>query len=154
MTAYETAILCFTIGIVLVLAEALLPTQGIVGVIGGIVVAVGVGFLFAANASLGLGAAVGLLVVTPVALRVWMKLWPKTPVGRRLVLAPGEPGGAPERLPRVGESGTTVSELRPMGITDFAGTRCETRSEHGLVRPGTVVRVIGFADGVATVRPL
>ena len=50
----------------------------------------------------------------------------------------------PEPLPvQIGQTGTTVSELRPMGTCDFAGQRVEAISELGIIPRGQQIRVVG-----------
>jgi len=50
-----------------------------------------------------------------------------------------------------------VSQLRPMGICEFASLqgsslRVEAQSEHGIVEPGTTVRVVALVNNRPTVR--
>jgi membrane-bound serine protease (ClpP class) len=54
----------------------------------------------------------------------------------------------------VGEEGTTLSELRPMGECDFAGRRLEAISEQGLIEPGQRVKVVALSDHRPVVQTL
>lgn len=156
MTLATIAILLFAAAAVLVVAEMLLPAHGVIGAVGALALIGGVGVVFWINQWLGLGMAFALTVTTPFAVALWMKLWPKTPIGRRLFLAP--PGATPPppttAMPRPGQTGVTVSELRPTGVCEFAGERVEARAEHGMVPPGHGVRVVGAAGGHVIVRPV
>jgi hypothetical protein len=100
----------------------------------------------------GLGLTLVLLVAIPLLWAGWLKIWPKTPVGRRMILTATTlpPPAAPVR---VGQVGMTISELRPIGMCELEdGTRVEAQSEHGIVAAGTPVRVIAVANNRPTVR--
>src|SRR2546427_9000158 len=111
MTLFALAIFLFSIATALLIAETLLPAHGALGVlavgamVGGIVVC------YRISHALGLYVAVGLALAAPFAGAVWVKLWPKTPLGRRLVLgstrSPRDAGAGAERAGpvRIGETG-------------------------------------------------
>jgi membrane-bound ClpP family serine protease len=103
------------------------------------------------NVWAGLALLSGVAAATPFAWVAFVKVWPKTPIGRRVVLPPvtNDPPPAPVR---VGQTGVTMSELRPVGVCDFDGVRLEAQSEHGLVAPGTAVRVVALVNNRPTVR--
>jgi membrane-bound ClpP family serine protease len=102
--------------------------------------------------------ALGLAVAAPFAGAAWMKLWPKTPLGRRLILGPARPaqraGTQAAGALRVGQTGVVVAELRPNGLCEFGGERVQARSERGVLPAGQRVAVIAVVDGRPTVRPV
>jgi membrane-bound ClpP family serine protease len=160
MEPLSLALLLFAAGIVLMLAELALPTHGVLGLLGAASIVAGVGVVFYLHQWTGLALAAALTVAAPFAIGLWMKVWPHTPVGRRLILsAPAASPADPRRAAgeggavRVGQTGVAVSELRPGGTCDFAGERVGCRAEHGLIPRGTAVRVIAVADGHPVVRP-
>ena len=77
-----------------------------------------------------------------------LRLMPRTPFGRRLVLQSGlgaghQYGSAPETdLRWLGKRGHATSPLRPAGIADIEGARVDVISEGDLIEPGTPVEVI------------
>jgi membrane-bound ClpP family serine protease len=139
------------IGIVLLVAELLLPSHGILGlgsagcILGAIFVA------SRQNVWAGLGLLVGVAALTPFAWTAFVRIWPKTPIGRRVVLPPVT-NELPAAQVRVGQAGVTMSELRPIGVCDFGGVRLEAHSEHGIVPPGTAVKVVALVNNRPTVR--
>jgi membrane-bound ClpP family serine protease len=148
---YTLALLLLAIGVILLLAEVLLPTHGLVGLAGGGAILCAIFVTSRQNAWAALALLLGLAAATPFVLAAMVKLWPKTPVGRRLTLPPVQ--DAPqEAIVRVGQTGVTVSELRPMGWCEFDGRRLEAISEHGIVPPGTNVKVVALANNRPTVR--
>ena len=151
LEGYSLVVLLMSIGVVLLLAELLLPSHGILGV--GCAACI-LGAIFVAsrqNVWAGLGLLVGVAALTPFAWVAFVKIWPKTPVGRRVVLPPVTSEFAPASV-RVGQAGVTMSELRPVGVCDFGGVRVEAQSEHGIVAPGTAVKVVALVNNRPTVR--
>ena len=148
---YALVSLLMAVGVVLLLAEALLPSHGLLGLAAAGCI---LGAIFTAsrqNAWVGLALLVGVAAATPFAWVAFVKIWPRTPIGRRVVLPPvvSEP---PQPPVRVGQSGVTTSELRPIGVCDFDGVRVEAQSEHGIVPPGTTVKVVALVNNRPTVR--
>ena len=152
MEGYSLVTLLMVIGVALVVAEMLLPSHGILGIgaAGCILGAIVVAMRQSAWAGLAL-----LLVVTammPFAWVAFVKIWPKTPIGRRIVLPPVASQPAPPPV-RVGQAGVAMSELRPMGVCEFdAAGRLEAVSEHGMIEPGQTVKVVGLTNNRPTVR--
>ena len=145
------AILFAAFGIVMLIAELLLPTHGILGVVAVIAFLLAIGACFYINQYLGFVIFLAAALSTPFVTTAAMNIWPKTPVGRRLVLATVE---TPPQAPAVfiGQTGTAVGQLRPMGQCDFGDTRIEAQSEHGVIEAGTPVKVVAIINGRATVR--
>jgi membrane-bound serine protease (ClpP class) len=159
MDPLPLAILLFAAGVVLLLAEVALPAHGVIGLLGAAAIVAGVGVVFYLNQWAGLALAAALTVATPFAIGLWVKVWPRTPMGRRLILsAPraGDKGHRPaDAAPavRIGQAGVAVSELRLGGTCEIAGERLGCRAEHELIPRGTPVRVIAIVDGHPIVRP-
>ena len=153
MTPIGLAILLFVIAAALLVAEMLLPSHGVLGGLAVLAMVAGVVVCYRISHALALYVALGLTAAAPVVGGLWMKLWPKTPLGRRVILGPARPGGAPVAQLAVGATGVVVSELRPMGVCEFDGERVEARAEHGVLPAGRRVAVIAVVDGRPTVRP-
>ena len=89
MTLTTLVILLLLAGVVLMLAEALLPTQGLLGVVGAVAMLAAVAVSFRIDSRVGFALLAGLVVAAPFAAMAWVKLYPKTPVGRRMI-GPGK----------------------------------------------------------------
>jgi membrane-bound serine protease (ClpP class) len=154
MTPLTLAILCFAGGVILLLAEILLPSHGILGIIGAGALITGVGACFAINQYAGLASAIGVVVLMPVAVAAWVKVWPHTYAGKRLILGPTASAAAhaPASMLPIGQVGTVVSELRPGGVCEFGAERVESRCENGTIPAGRRVEVIAVVDGRPLVR--
>ena len=147
----QLAILLFGIGVALLIGELLLPTHGLLGILGGGGVVAAIVVCYMIDFWLGTGVFIASVIATPFAGAAAVKLWPKTPVGRRVVLPPVF-DAVPEPTVRVGQPGVTVSELRPMGVCEFESGRIEAISEHGMIEPGRAVKVVALSGTRPTVR--
>jgi membrane-bound ClpP family serine protease len=151
MEGYPLVILLMSIGIVLLLAELLLPSHGVLGLGSAGCILTAIFVASRQNVWAGVGLLVACAAMTPFAWVAFVKIWPKTPVGKRVLLPPVT-NEAPAAQVTIGQAGVTMSELRPVGVCDFGGVRVEAQSEHGIVPPGTAVRVVALVNNRPTVR--
>jgi membrane-bound ClpP family serine protease len=149
-------ILLFALTLALLAAELLIPSHGLLGFLALLSAVGGIVLCYRINFVLGSGVFIGGMVATPFVWAAFIKLWPHTPVGRRMILPPVQAGTPPAEgsTVHVGDMGRTISELRPLGMCDFAGERVEAVSEHGLIDPDCRVRVVAVSNGRPTVRAL
>ena len=137
--------------VILLVGELLLPTHGILGLMGLLCLAGAIGTTFYINRWLGLGVFLTAVVASPFVWAVGLRIWERSPVGRRVLLPPTE---APRQVipVKLGQVGTAFSEMRPMGEVDFDDQRMEAISERGIIRAGQKVKVMGVTNGIPTVR--
>ena len=105
---------------VLTFAELLLPTHGLLGLLAAVAGAGAIGTCFYVDRWLGLGAFAAAVVAAPFVATAVMRAWERSPVGRHVVL--GRTVGVPvdaDVAVGVGEVGTAVTALRPMGECEF-----------------------------------
>jgi membrane-bound ClpP family serine protease len=153
MTFGLLAILLLLAGVILFAGELLLPTQGLLGVLGAGAILGMIIVCFAMHVWLGIAALAACAAATPLLGAVAVKIWPSTPLGRRMMLPPASAGAAGAGAGvRVGQRGVAISELRPMGTCEFEGLRVEATSEHGIVPPGSAVRIIALVNRRPMVR--
>src|SRR5690606_24134067 len=124
------------------------------GVLAFISLTAGIVLLFQVNTTLGLVGAIVSLSALPFIFGFMLKVAPSTPIFRWMTLTTPERAAAetsadePSRQGvTVGQEGTVVTDLRPVGTCLIAGKRCECLSDAGILRAGTPVRVV-FADGM------
>lgn len=56
---------------------------------------------------------------------------------------------------KVGDRGTALTRLAPMGTGTFGSIRCEAKSaDNSMIAPGTPLEVIAIEDGKAIVKPI
>ena len=157
------AIILLLVGVALIIMELFLPSAGILGalatgaIIGSLVLAFkegeGIGLVF-----LGLT-----VIIVPVLLVMGLKIFPKTPIGRRIILPPvNEPASVrgqagvsmDDYRTLVGKNGQTVTPLRPSGIAEIEGERYSVVSEGELIEDNTKILVVEIQGNSIVVEEL
>jgi membrane-bound serine protease (ClpP class) len=139
--------------VVLLIAELLIPSHGLLGVLAAIVFGSAIVMCFTINRWVGLIALAGSALASPFIAMGVMALWQRSPVGRRMIMQPLETFVRPPEV-HLGQQGTVITELRPMGECVFNEAPVEVASEQGIIVAGTRVKVVAFNDGKPVVRPL
>ena len=135
-------------------AEMHIPSHGLLSLLAIGCLAGAVALCFVIDRWLGWGAMLAFIILGPIALSAGFSLWQRTPLARRLVLNTSA-GTLDSPIVLIGSVGKTMTELRPMGMGEFADQRIEVRSEMEKIIPvGTAVQVIALDDRVAVVRPV
>jgi membrane-bound serine protease (ClpP class) len=149
------------IGILLMPAEFVLPTGGVLCALGLAAIIVGIVFAFGLGTSTGLLVLFGVVLLLPVLMLLIGKLGSRSPLVRRFLLTAPENSetlaGSPNPHPLEdlrGRIGRTLSALRPAGAVDFDGRRVDSLSEGNLVEPGQYVRCIDVRAGKVIVREI
>jgi membrane-bound serine protease (ClpP class) len=138
-------------GICLAFLETILPSGGLLAFLAAasLIGAVVIGFMHGEPA--GWIILLAALVCVPTLILLGLKILPKTPFGRRMILA--EPnkkldplGGRVEISdenfnPLKGQSGVTVTELRPSGIAEIDGKRYSVVSQGEMINPSVEIIV-------------
>lgn len=159
------AILLFAAALTLLAAEFFIPAHGVTAGLGLLALLAGVIACFFVGEWIGVSALGAAAILAPVGAAGWMRIFPRTWLGRRVVLPPPKPAAlvSPRLAPvRVGQTGVAISAMRPSGVCEFDDLRgdadsaetlrVQAISDFGDIAPGSRVRVICFADGRATVR--
>lgn len=139
----------FVVGFLLVAAEVLLPGL-ILGSIGFVLLVASVVLVFIHyGASAGLVAAFVVGVLSIAGFVLWLKVFPRTLVGRRLLLRTRQPADhtAAEHRTLVGEAGEALTPLRPSGTARIGGKRVDVTAVGEFLEQGAELVVVG-ADGL------
>lgn len=154
MTDYlMIALVLFAIGVVMLLAEILLPTGGILVVASLLFFAVGVGIILRYGDTIEAAVAIGGLAVgLPAAGFVAVHAWRRMSIGSSLDAATGEPTAADELEALRGRVGRTASTLRPSGTVEFDGRRVDAMSEGMMLDAGVWVKCVDVRSGKVIVR--
>jgi len=161
LPADNWVILLLVLGCLLMLAELILPTAGILGAAGIIMLVVGIVIAFV-NGGLSQGLTtlglVGLFLLL-VSIFVYY-IWPLTPLGKRLILQAQPEDDSVATMPQnaelvglIGRYGKAVSLLRPAGVVDFEGRRVDVITEGMMVEAGSWVKCVDVKAGKVIVRP-
>jgi membrane-bound serine protease (ClpP class) len=140
------AIILLGVGLLLVIAEVLFPSFGILSVLAATAVVAAVVVAFRDGSSAGLQFLGVTAVLVPVTIMLGLKLFPKSPFGRRMV-AEGlsfESQRATDRrdLDLVGAEGTVEGPCRPAGMARIGGRRVDVVTRGEFLDEGTRVRVL------------
>jgi membrane-bound serine protease (ClpP class) len=98
------------------------------------------------------------LVALPLAAGLAFSLWSRTPLGRRFFLMPPAPeeievSHADHHLAcLVGQSGRTLTPLRPCGHVEINGQRANALAEEGFLPAAVAVRVLKVRSGQVVVK--
>ena len=86
-------------------------------------------------------------------------LWTQTPIGRQAPVVPA--GGNVKDIPKIqalenllGQTGRTVTVMRPSGKVDFNGERIDAIAEGIMIKAGQPVRCVEVQAGKVVVRPV
>jgi len=147
-------------GILLAVAEIFIPSHGILTFlsVSSFVAAVVVGFLMGTTP--GVVTLFAVLILAPFLIYVLLRVWPHTPVARRLILSgPSNVAKAgdlahynPKEL--VGRVGVAKTMLRPSGKMTLDGRPIDCVTEGDLVPAGRKVKILAVEGARVVVRPV
>lgn len=137
------------VGFLLIAAEVFLPGL-ILGTIGLLFLVASVVLVFVEyGTSYGLLAAFVIGAVTFTGFLVWLSIFPRTFIGRRLLLRTRQPADrtAEEHRTLVGETGEALTPLRPSGTARLGGKRVDVTAVGEFLEQGAAIEVVA-ADGL------
>ena len=138
------------IGFGLFLIELFVPSGGILGILAGTSLLAAAYFAFTISPTVGVMTLVGYMIAVPIIFAFGMRILPRTPFGRLMVLPENEP--APAAEPDVsgqkdtythlmGRTAKAVTSLRPAGMIEIDGERIAVVTEGDLIGEGQTVKV-------------
>lgn len=161
MDPWIWAVLLLAIGMALSIMEIFFPSGGLFGflcvatIVGSIVMA------FRQGPYTGMAVLCTAIVGLPCMVALALKYWPKTPMGRAMLLTTPEPGDLLPDSPRlrylkglIGRVGQAQSKMLPSGAVRIDGKTIDAVSEGVAIEPGTHVRVIEVRANRVVVRPV
>lgn len=144
------AVILFAGAALLFALEVLIPSGGLLGLLAaGSAIGANIA-LFFYDGTAGLFGVMMTIILTPIAIALALKVFPHTPVGRRLILADSQQmgqtryssTGEDDYSELVGQQGVVVTELRPVGTCKIGDKRIECLSERGVLEAGQKVQVV------------
>ena len=144
-------------GLLLIIAEIFVP-GGIVGFLGGVALLLSMGIaLTQFPAPWGVYAALAIIALGGLFLVLWIQLFPKTRMGRRITLqvdSADYKSAAPPNAELLGVAGEAATPLRPGGIALLNGKRVDVLADGAdWIDPGTRITVTAIRDGQILVAP-
>jgi len=147
------------LALIFLAAELVLPTFGVLFVLGLAGLVVGIAMTFTMSTSQGMVTLIAVFVIIPILGPLLLHYWPKTALGKRFFLTGPEEDDTLAQMPTNleleqlrGRYGKAVSSLRPSGTVEFDGKRVDCMSEGTMIDPGQWVRCIDVKSGTVLVR--
>jgi membrane-bound ClpP family serine protease len=158
MDPLTLAYLLIVLGLALLVAEVFIPSGGALFIASSLCILGGVVLTFIyGDTPTGMVTLLGVFVAVPAVGALMLYLWPRTPMGRRLILPDQDATVAqlPVNLEMEGlrgRYGRALSDLRPAGTVEFDGRRVDVISEGMMVADGAWVRCVDVRAGTVVVR--
>lgn len=153
---WEWIVLLLVVGLVLVIVEVFLPS-GLFGVAGALCLITAIAMTYSDyGVAAGTWLLGGVILATLVGLVLWVKFFPRTATGRRMMLTQTSGNVAPEHdfEALLHKRGVARSHLRPSGIAEIEGHRVDVVSEGGMIPPDSNVQVVAVDGTKIVVRKL
>lgn len=135
----------------LIFIEVFIPSGGLIAIGAAVAACTGIVMLFLYEPMWGVIGLLACMILGPMALTVAFKMFPHTPLGRRMILGskPADPADPAETTQRhdalhalIGAEGKAVSDLRPVGVVRIEGERHDALAEGPMIEAGSRVRVV------------
>lgn len=153
------AVVAFGLAILLVVVEAFMPSGGIVGGLAGLCAIIGIVLFFRFDTMWGMVSMAITLLALPFLIAGLIWLWPNTAFGRWVTLDDeqetvlhGEETPTADGF-TVGQTGTALTDLRPVGACRLGGKRTDCLALAGVIEAGTAVRVVAVEGTTIKVKP-
>ena len=154
-------VICFIIGVVLMVLEAFMPGFGIAGISGIVVEVIAVTLTWLSHGPIAaLGILLVILSVMAIAISISLRSATNGRLSKsRLILRETESNEAGYRSAEdmevfLGREGRATTVLRPTGIAEFDGVRLNVVSEGEFIASGTGVRIVRIEGSRILVRPI
>ena len=161
MDPWIWAVLLLALGSVLALMEVFFPSAGLLGFLSAAALLAAVGMGFYQNQWVGWSILAVEAVGIPILIVLALRYWPKTAMGRRVLLAapksdevlPDDP--KKERLKTlIGRTGRAKSKLLLSGVVTIDGQTVDATSESMPIEVGQPIRVVQVHGHCVVVRPI
>ncbi len=132
---YFWIVLLLAVGLFFLLLEIFIPSAGLLAIGGVVSLGAGVLIAFRHGLAAGVAAVAAIAVLLPLEIVFGVRLFPHTPLGRRIVLKAKAKTTLADRavetgMPELtGKEGVTVTYLRPAGVAEIEGRRVDVVAE-------------------------
>ncbi len=161
MDYWAWASLLLVLGIGLAVLEVFFPSGGILGFLTVCAVIAAIVVAFKAGPIVGMVVLVISVIGLPTAIVLALRYWPKTAMGRRILLMTPSGDDALPDTPRrrllkdlVGKTGRAKSKMLPSGAIVIEGRTIDAVSEGIFIEPDTPVQVTEVRGNRVVVRPV
>lgn len=161
MELWAWAIVLLVIGLGLAALEMFVPSGGLLAFLSACAIVGSIVMGFKYSPALGFLMMVVALFGVPVVISVGLHYWPRTAMGRKILLAAPTSEEVLPDDPRkktlkalVGQVGRAKSKMLPSGVITVDGRTIDAMSEGAPIEPGRAVRIIEVRANRVVVRPV
>ena len=151
------SLILIAIGLCVVVLELFVPSAGMLGVLAAILIIAGISLAFYADFKSGAVVLLVTVLILPALLAVMIKVWPSTPIGKRILLKNlrtedvlPENQFSPEL---VGQLGVARTKMLPSGIVVINGEKLDAVSDGLPINAGQPIKVIAVRGNHIYVEP-
>jgi membrane-bound ClpP family serine protease len=134
------------LGLAFIVAEVLFPSLGVLTLLASVCVIGSLAVAFGISTDTGVSFLVAVAAAVPAAIVLGLKVFPRSPLGKRMVAAGLSFGSTRATDARdvslEGKRGVVESSLRPTGIARFEGRRVDVVTRGEMIESGAPVRVV------------
>ena len=153
------ALICFVIAAALAVADLFVPSGGILALSSFLAAVMSVFFAFRSSPTAGTAMLIVILVAIPIFIVVALRVWPHTPLGRRIILRTPEAVAA-KQAPTIeplheliGQVGVSQNSLMPSGYVRINHRNFNAVCESDIIEAGQNVEVIAVRQNNLVVVP-
>ena len=150
-------IILAVIGLASILLEFFIPAFGLIGAIGAGSIIAGIVLAFKVSSTAGSVLLISSLILIPVLMMIFFRLFPKTFIGKKLILhrvfnrEDGFESSQADYSGLKGKTGTVASDLRPSGTIIVDNTKYNAVSSGEYIEKSKVITVIKTEGSKITV---
>jgi membrane-bound ClpP family serine protease len=160
MGSLSWAIILVAVGLAVIVIELFVPSAGLLGIVAAVLLISGIVSAFFHSIEAGAALLLLLVLLLPVLFVALIKVWPSTPIGRRILLGrmreeevvlKGEHYDGLKQL--IGETGTAKTKMLPSGIVSIQGKTYDAVSDGFAIDPGQPIKVTAVRTNRIFVQP-
>lgn len=155
------SILLLLAGLAFIFVELLIPSAGLIAIVSGTLLVSGIVVGFSAGPTAGFIILGGTLLTLPITIAFLLKIWPETPIGRRLFISPPKAEDVePDKertvslLSLIGKEGISRSKLLPAGSVTIDGRHYDAVSDGLPIEMNQKIKVSAIKAQRIFVRPV
>jgi len=152
-------VMILLVAVGLLILECFIPSGGVIGVLSALAFATAVGTAFSfCGLKIGTAFLAGTAALIPGLIYLAVLWWPKTPIGRRILIQPPDeqllrPDGHRERQQWVGRRAIAVTALLPSGAIRLGERTVDAMSDGMAIEKDSVVEIVAVRGVHLIVRP-
>ena len=159
MSLIYWALILMLLGLATIALEMFVPSAGLLGFLAAAFIISAIVVAFTSSLQAGAIMLLATVVFIPVFIAVAVKIWPNTPIGRRVligtvneedVLPVGEHYESLKNM--VGRRGVAKSKMLPSGLVVIEGEKIDAVSEGMAIEPGDPIQVVAVRTNKVIVR--